>query len=224
MDTESFMKTKFDEERKVWYGPKTKRLYRSDVSLGQVIFVSLFSNPKNILEINDTEGITLTNTDVLQRAVRVAMTLKGHGIKEMDVVGILSSNSANLMPIAFGSLFIAAPFHALDASFTKDAIVHSWSKTKPKIVFCDGSLYDLVKEAGEKMGLNYLIYTVNDHKEGVKTVDEILEPRPMENMFRPTEIATGNNPVVILCSSGTTGLSKSVCISHKNFTSLFSNV
>lgn len=222
MDTESFLKTRFDEEKKVWYGPKTKRLFDKDVSLGQVLFLTLFSNPKNVLEINDTEGVTLTNADVLQRAVRVAIGLKAHGIKELDVVGILASNSANVMPVAYGSLFLAVPFHALDISFTKDAIIHSWSKTRPKIVFCDGAIYDLVKEAGKEMGLNYLIYTVNNHRKGVKTVDELLKPQPLENMFRPTEIANGDKTAVILCSSGTTGLSKSVGISHRTFTSLFS--
>lgn len=224
MDTESFLKTKYDEKRKIWYGPKTKRLYDRDVSLGQVLFNALFSNPKNILEINDTEGVTLTNEDVIKRSIRVALSLRAHGVSQQDVVGILASNSANLMPIAFGSMFLAAPFHALDVSFTKDAIIHSWSKTRPKIVFCDGSAYDMVKEAGEKMGLEYLIYTVNNHMKGVKRVDDILQPQPLENLFRPSEISNGDNTAVILCSSGTTGLSKSVCISHKSFTSLFSNV
>lgn len=222
MDTESFLKTKFDEERKVWYGPKTKRIYNEDAAIGQVLFLSLFGNPKNILTINDTEGITLTNADVLQKAVRVALGLRGHGIKDQDVIGLFAPNSACLMPIAFGSIFIAAPFHALDVSFTKDAIIHSWSKTKPKVVFCEGKSYDLVKEAGKEMGLDYVIYTINNHKEGVRTVDEIFEPKPLENLFRPTEISSGDNTAVIMCSSGTTGLSKSVCISHKSFTSLFS--
>lgn len=224
MDTESFLKTKFDESRKVWYGPKSKRIYDRDVSIGQVLFLTLFGNPKNVLEINDTEGVTLTNGDVLQRSIRVALALKAHGIGDKDVVGLFALNTANLMPVAFGSLFVAAPFHALDVSFTKEAIIHSWSKTKPKVVFCDGSAYDLIKEAGEEMGLNYTIITLNNHKEGVKTIDDLLKPSIYETLFRPTEIETGDQTAIILCSSGTTGLSKSVCISHKTFSSLFSIV
>ncbi|KAL5276830.1 hypothetical protein ACFFRR_002194 [Megaselia abdita] len=222
MDVESYLRTKFDEERKVWYGPKTKPFYDKDVSVGTLVFYSLCSNPKNVLTINDTEGVSLTNAEVLQRSIRVALGLKAHGVGENDTVGLLASNSANMMPIAFGSLFIAAPFHGLDVSFTKEAIVHSWSKTKPKVVFCNGALYDLVKEARDEIGLDYVIYTVNDHKEGVKSIDEILEPKPLEQLFRPTEISNGDQTGVILCSSGTTGLSKAVGISHRRLTSMLS--
>ncbi|KAL5276831.1 hypothetical protein ACFFRR_002195 [Megaselia abdita] len=221
MDIEALLVTKFDATTKVWSGPKSRPMYHPDISVGQIVHMNLFSNPKNVLQINDTEGIQLTNEAVLLLSTRVAINLMQKGVTQKDVVGIIAGNTSYVMPVCYGTLFLGAPFHPLDVSFNKEAIAHSWKKTTPKVVFCDGHAYERVKEVKEENGLNYIIFTLNHHIEGVPKVDDLFVSHPMEKIFRPLEVPSGEETAVILCSSGTTGLSKSVCLSHRSCNATF---
>lgn len=221
MDVEALLATKFDDATKVWAGPKSKPVYHPDISVGQIIHMNLFKTPNNVLQINDTEGIQLTNEAVLLLSTRVALHLMMKGVNQKDVVGIMAGNTSYVMPVCYGTMFLGVPFHPLDVSFNKEAIAHSWKKTQPKVVFCDGHVYHRVKEVRDENGLNYIIFTLNHHIEGVNKVDDLFTPHPMEKLFRPLEIASGDQTAVILCSSGTTGLSKSVCISHRSCNATF---
>lgn len=221
MDVESLLATKFDATTKVWSGPKTKPIYHPDISVGQIIHMNLFANPNNVILINDTEGVQLTNESVLLLSTRIAINLMQKGVTQNDVVGIIAGNTSYVMPVCYGTLFTGAPFHPLDVTFTKEAIAHAWKKTTPKVVFCEGHVYERVKEVREEHGLNYLIFTLNHHIDGVSKAEDLFEAHPMEKIFRPLDVSSGDKAAVILCSSGTTGLSKAVCLSHRTCNATF---
>lgn len=128
--------THYDAERKVWSGIKKQTLYHPNASIGQVLHSRMSSNLKNVIQINDVEGITYTNEQVLTMSSRISLSLQEMGIKTTDFVGIMSSNTSYLMPLCYGLFFSNIPFHPLDASFTVEVVTHCWSKTKPKIIFC----------------------------------------------------------------------------------------
>lgn len=213
----------FDPERKLWSGPKLRDLYNDNASVGQVLFWNLAKHPENIQQINDTENTTLRNKEVLSMSKQIALTLQDMGLTSEDFIGLMASNTTYLMPVLFGSLFVNIPCHPIDVTFSKEAISYSWSKTKPKLVFCDGSVYNTVKEVVSDLGLNSEIYTLNDHVEGVKTVQDLfIDGGLREQFFQPLEIKNGDQTAIVLCSSGSTGLSKAVTLSHKYFTHIFS--
>lgn len=215
MDFQTLLTTTFDAAARVWSGATTKQFYGDDVSVGEIIYVNLRSNPKNVLQINDTEGTTFTNETVQLLSTRIALNLMLKGVTQEDVVGVIAGNTSYTLPACYGVLFLGAPFHTLDASFNKETIAHLWKKTTPKVVFCDGNVYDRVKEVKEENGLDYLIYTLNHHIDGVSKVEDLLEAHPMEKSFRPAPISSGDKTAYILCSSGSTGLSKAVNVSHR---------
>lgn len=209
----------FNEETKVWSGPTKKPIYHDDVAIGQILYMRLTSHPENVLQINDTEGTTHTNEEILSLSRKLAMSLLEMGLTQTDFVGIMASNTTLAMPVCFGCLFIGTPFHPCDVTFTKEATVYAWRKTKPKVIFCDVAVYGICKDVSEELGLNSTIFTLNDHIAGVKNVVDLFVNRDMKEMFfQPSEVPSGEQTAVILCSSGSTGLSKAVTISHKFLT------
>ncbi|KAL5289399.1 hypothetical protein ACFFRR_009501 [Megaselia abdita] len=210
-------KTSFNAHTKIWSGKKVNPIYNPEVSLGQIIHRTLQVNPNNVIQINHTENVSLTSNNVFKLSSRIALSLMKKNITQSDVVGIIATNTSTVMPLCFGCLFVGVPIHPLDVHFNKESIVHSWRKTKPKIIFAEGNMYNIVKEAVEVLQLNSLIFTLNDHLENVQSIDDLLTPNENdENTFQPVAIKSGNETAAIFCSSGTTGLPKAVCVSHRS--------
>lgn len=213
----------YDPERKIWSGPKKKMLYNDDVAIGQLLHLNLAAHPRNIQQINDTEKTTLTNEEVLSISTKIALSLLDLGLTVKDFIGIMASNTTYAMHVVYGGLFINVPCHPVDPTFSREAIAYSWSKTKPKIIFCDGSVYKTVKDVISDLELASDVYTLNNHIEGVKRIQDLFVDRGLqERYFKPLEIESGDQTAVVLCSSGSTGLSKAVTMSHKSMTRMFS--
>uniref|UniRef100_T1GB97 AMP-dependent synthetase/ligase domain-containing protein n=1 Tax=Megaselia scalaris TaxID=36166 RepID=T1GB97_MEGSC len=127
----------------------------------------------------------------------------------------MALSTTYLLPVVYGSLFVNIPCHPLDVSFQREAVSHCWSKTKPKLIFCDGNVYSVVKEVIEELRLKCEIITLNKHVQGVSKIDDLLTTKHIaEDTFLPLEIENHDQFSIILCSSGSTGLPKAVTISN----------
>lgn len=209
-------KTTFDPIEKIWRGPKEKRIYDKDASFGQLLHARMLPTPNNVIQINDTEGTVFTNKQVIQMSTRIALSLMDKGVSQTEFVGIMAGNTSYVLPVVFGCYFAGIPYHSMDMSFPSEMVAHCWGKTKPKIIFCDGNVYSLVKETTEKMRLNCTIYTLNNHKDNVPKVEDLLNDKGIrEKLFQPIPIPSGDQTAYVLCSSGSSGLSKVVCVSHR---------
>lgn len=214
----------YDPERKVWSGPKKQLLYNCNVSLGNVLYFNLGSRPKNIQQINDTEKTTLTNEQVITLSKRIALSLLDLGLTSSDMVGIASFKSTYLMTLVFGCFFVNVPFHPVDVTIAFNETVQLWKKTKPKVIFCDGSFYKAIKEVVADIGIKCEIFTLGAQVEGVQRIEDLLYQRPAEKTFQPHEIEDGDQTAVVMCSSGSTGSPKAVTLSNRYFTSRCTSV
>lgn len=211
-----FRTTTFDPVQKIWQGPREKRIYDRDASFGQIVHSRMQTNPNNVIQINDTEGTRFTNGQVMQMSTRIALNLTEKGLQQTEFVGIMAGNTSYVLPVVIGCYFAGIPHHPVDMSFNADLVGHCWGKTRPKLIFCDGSVYDLVKETVQKLGLDSPIYTLNNHLDNVARIDELLTDKGhKEKLFAPIPIESGNQTAYVLCSSGSSGLSKVVCVSHR---------
>lgn len=115
--------------------------------------------------------------EIRSKTVRAAQNLQSRGYVPKQVFGILARNSHHLAPIVFASISIGCPVNTLDCSFGKTELMHMLKTTKPKVMFADVDVHDLLKECLIELGNNAKVFTF-----GGSTGDS----EPVENLFAET--------------------------------------
>ncbi|XP_016947817.1 luciferin 4-monooxygenase [Drosophila biarmipes] len=206
--------TIYDARERIWSGAKRIAIYTDETSLGKIIYNVMRNWPKNVCQINDVDGVELTFQQAITWAVRIAQNLKKKGLKHPDVIGITARNSTYVTPVAVACLLNGTAFHAVNPVWDEATLTHIFSITKPKVLFCDGQEYEKVRSATK--GWEPEIFIVSDPIEGVPYIETLLDPTKTEMFYQPEPLTEGGKQTVaILCSSGTTGLPKAVCISKQ---------
>ncbi|XP_055297521.1 luciferin 4-monooxygenase-like [Sitodiplosis mosellana] len=207
-------KTKFDEENKVWSGQDVLPTYNSKISVAQVVLATLNTYGSRIAQINDNNGIRMTFDEIRIKTVRAAQNLQKRGYEPRQVFGLMAKNSHHVAPIVFASISIGCPVNTLDPSFGKTELIHMLKTTKPTLMFCDVESHDLLRECLTELGNDAKIFTFGGSKDEAESVENLFSETHNEDDFLPARVDGDNETAMIICSSGTTGLSKGVCLSH----------
>lgn len=165
----------YDSVQKIWSGRKFTPIYNTDANLGYLILQQLIQSPQNVFQISDNSGTELTNFEIYKRSIKFENFFIKSGLKQGDVVGLNASNSENLSSIIFACFTLGIAVNPLATIMEVNEISDIWSKTKPKIIFCDGKIVENVKSAVDKMKLDAKIFTMIEKVEGFLGVDEILD-------------------------------------------------
>uniref|UniRef100_A0A1I8PAA8 AMP-dependent synthetase/ligase domain-containing protein n=1 Tax=Stomoxys calcitrans TaxID=35570 RepID=A0A1I8PAA8_STOCA len=172
--------------------------------------------PSKVIQIDDFDGTTVTNKEMLTYSISIAKKLKKLGMRQEDLVGVAAHNTTYLTAVTLGCFFNCTPFHTVHPDFKEVAMAQCFDLTKPKIIFCEGSNYKTIV----KITADYSpkLYTLSDHLKGVPTIFDLLQPTENDYLYQPETPSLGaEQTVAILCSSGTTGLPKAVTLSAYRF-------
>ncbi|XP_065074956.1 uncharacterized protein LOC135698756 [Ochlerotatus camptorhynchus] len=210
--------TFYDPSTKMWSGNQTPPLYNPNQSLGAFVLSVLNRTPQQIAQINADTGARVTCAEMRLRTIRVAQNLTRMGYTRDNTFTMAVRNGETVAPVLFACFALGIPVNTLDASFKRDDLSHMLQTVRSQVVFCDLETWPEMKIALEMVKLDPVVFIFGDGKvEGCKHVDELLIGTGTEDEFIPEHFAdAATRMAVIVCSSGTTGRPKGVCLSHSN--------
>ncbi|KAH8297083.1 hypothetical protein KR044_004690, partial [Drosophila immigrans] len=215
MATRALYPTTYDEESRIWSGISKSPFFDPDCSAGLVFFHAMKNWPNQTVLINHEDGRKVTNAEMRQLATRLALFLKKEKLTHNDVVGIIGVTSTYLAPLVAACFFNTTPFHSVAVDKEPSVIKGLYTLTKPKIMFCDGSDYERIKEVTKEWAPKFV--TLTGRVGGVPSIEDLLKPTVEEHFYQPSGLAVnGDQTALILCSSGTSGPPKAVALSHKH--------
>lgn len=124
----------------------------------------------------------MTNAELRQLATRLALFLKKEKMTHTDVVGIIGATSTYVAPLAVACFFNTTPFHAVNVTRDAKVVKGLYDVTKPKIMFCDASDYDRIKEVTKEWAPK--LVTLTGSVDGVLSIEELLKPTAEEHFYQ----------------------------------------
>lgn len=102
----------------------------------------------------------------------------------------------------------------IDTNSTLTDIEHLLKQIEPKIIFTNLKESKIIEKAVSNVDPTIEIVVFEGHTK-FTSFSEFLKPHPDENNFKPAEVVDLKETVSIFFSSGSTGLPKGICLSHK---------
>ncbi len=160
----------------------------------------------------------ITYAQVNDRANAVANYLKGKGVKKGDIVSVMVLNAPEIYYTMFGAQKLGFVTGAVNYMLKGPEIAYVLEDSRPRVVFV-GSEYMEEFAKGLRLSAHkpVVVEVVTDvqHAENIAetTLAEILRTFPSDECLVPQ---AADDPVMLMYSSGTTGMPKGILLSHRN--------
>ena len=165
-------------------------------------------------------GEELTHREVLEKSLKLAISLEKLGFKLNDRIGICSENNSNFGIVILSSIFLGTALCPINPAYVEREIIHTLTISKPKCIFvsisCLARMQKIVKNLPWQPQL-ILLYPDASTSEIPDVPNLIAKIADSElRNFKLPEIDINDHVLLIACSSGTTGLPKGVMLTDKN--------
>jgi len=170
----------------------------------------------------------LTYGEFYEKVTRVAEILSEKGIIKGDKIAILGENSPNWGIAYFSVIRAGAVVVPILPDFPEADIKHILIDAEVKILFTTEKQYEKVEDLkSSKLGTIIMLddFSAENKNLNIETISDLINTAidffkkiPESIGFKPNEV-TENDVASIIYTSGTSGHSKAVMLSHKNFLS-----
>ena len=155
------------------------------------------------------EGYRYTYGEMNQRLNRFAAHLSASGIKEGDRIAVLAKNSEQVVTALFGAAKIGVITVVLNFRLTPKELGYILNNSRAKLMVYGGEFDDTVTELKGNIPAELFIRAGGEEDE----FEAVLAGQGAEE---PVIRGRGNDPAVLMYTSGTTGHPKGAILTHEN--------
>jgi 4-coumarate--CoA ligase len=159
--------------------------------------------------IDGPSGRTVTYGQLGYAVRRLAGGLIARGFAPGDVLAIMAPNCPEYAVVFHGAVFAGGTVTTINPTYTEREVSHQLHDAKPRFLVTVSAFLDIARAAAEG-GTVEEIFLLDDAN-GVTSYRDLFG----EELAEPVRVSL-DAPVALPYSSGTTGLSKGVVLTHRN--------
>lgn len=161
--------------------------------------------------IDGPTGRTITYTELAGLCARFAGGLAARGFGKGDVLGIMAPNLPEYAILFHGAALAGGTVTTINPTYTATEVRHQLTDSKASLLVTIPMFLEVASEGAKGTGVEQ-IYLLGDAADGAASVFDLLG----EPLTDPAQVDSAEDVVVLPYSSGTTGLSKGVMLTHRN--------
>ncbi|CAH1452563.1 unnamed protein product [Lactuca virosa] len=188
---------------------------KQHTSMISFLFRNVSSYPNKPALIDSDSGETLTFSEFKTTVAKLSQALNTQlGIAKNDVVLFFAPNSIQYSVSLFSVIALGAIATTVNPQYTVGELSKQLEDSKPKLIITIPALYQKV----ESFGLPVVFLGSENPIKGCFSYNDLISTSPSVSEL-PNVSIQGDDTAALLYSSGTTGVSKGVVLSHMNFIS-----
>lgn len=204
-------RTLFQELRVVHSSYKLKPVPQTSIS--HYVLNCLETRPESPAIIDGLTGQVTTRGQLADQILRVAGWMQGQ-IKPGSTVGVSLPNlTTNLLPI-LGCIHAGGNAALLNPIYTPSETEHALKLTKPSMVVTSQFSIDTLKQVADK-DMRFVLMAADCPDDVIPFMDLLKS----DHIGEAHEMSDFEATALMPFSSGTTGMPKAICLSHKNMVS-----
>ena len=170
-------------------------------------------------EILYRDQVRINYRDFHKRVAQLAHALTNMGVKPGDVIGVMEVDSHRYLELYFAVPMIGAVLHTINFRLSPEQIVYTMNHAEDKVVFCHQMFSPIIQGVHDHLDTvqKYVILTDKDQEVQVTfeiegEYEALLAKEKDKYNFPDFD---ENSMATLFYTTGTTGLPKGVCFSHR---------
>lgn len=180
------------------------------LSITELVLQGLAQASDRVVLKCEVTGQSLTGHALTDRIRRLAGGLKERGIGPGAMVAIMSGNTPEFATVFHGVAFAGATLTTVNPTYTAPELHHQLVDSGACMLIVPQALLGVARDAASGTGVSQIISL--DGGADVPGLDDLMD-KPLAEQVA---VDLARHVVVLPYSSGTTGLPKGVCLSHRN--------